>query len=119
MIFRNLDNNNDWTFGKGKNDYLIRNDAILLNIKTRLLSFLNDCFFDLNSGIDWLNRLGLKSQDVLLENDISQIIQKSDDVTGITSIETQFDSVKRTFLASYTIDTIFSKSYADQLEITI
>lgn len=44
MSIRNLDENHDWTFGAGRSNYLNYNAEIGLNIKTRLLSFLGDCF---------------------------------------------------------------------------
>lgn len=114
MIFRNLDANNDWTFGNGKNDYLIENNAIKLNIKTRTLSWLNDCFFALDEGIDWTNRLGSKNQEEILQLDLKKIILDSDDVVSITSSE--FSLINRKFTATFFIDTIFSKSYKIEIE---
>ena len=51
MKVRALDESGDWTFGKGENNYYSANDAIAQNIKTRLYSFLGDCFFDLSANI--------------------------------------------------------------------
>ena len=64
MITRALINNpdpkldNDWTFGKGRQSYLRHEAAIKQSIRTRLMSFLGDCFFDINAGIDWWRFLG-------------------------------------------------------------
>jgi len=66
MIFRNIDENGDWDFGKGIQDFTSGNKAIGLNIKTRIQSWVGDCFFDMNAGIDWLNRLGSKNQRIAL-----------------------------------------------------
>ena len=118
MIFRNLDVNGDWTFGKGKNDYLTKNNAIALNIKTRLLSWVNDCFFDMTAGIDWNNRLQ-KSQNQFLEPDITELILKTDDVTGITSVQSQYNSETRTFNIQYTINTVYTQNYKDKIEVSI
>lgn len=109
MIIRNLDSNGDWLFGAGKAYYLSGNPAIGLNIKTRILSWLGDCFFDTTAGIDWANRLGSKNQRSLLELDLKRIILQSYGVTGIVSFETMLTG--RSFSASYTINTIFSKGY--------
>ena len=97
MIFRNLDENNDWTFGKGKSDYLTKNDAIGLDIKTRILSWINDCFFDLTAGIDWFSRMGSKNQTNLLELDIRNILTQTDGVTGITNFDVNFNFSNREF----------------------
>jgi len=113
MIFRALDSNGDWTFGHGKNNFLSGNAAIGLNIKTRLLSWVGDCFFSMNSGVDWVNRLGSKNQRTLLEGDIKRIIIASYGVTGITSFATVLNV--RAFTANYSVNTIFSKAYTDSL----
>lgn len=62
MIVRGLDGNGDWLYGKGIEDYRFANDAIAQSIQTRLLMFLNDCFFALDQGLDWFNLLGSKDQ---------------------------------------------------------
>lgn len=109
MIFRNLDANGDWTFGNGLSNYATGDLAIGLNIKTRLLSWVGDCFFALNAGIDWANRMGRKNQQGLLRSDLKRIILQSFGVTGLTSFSTVL--VVRAFRANYSVDTIFSKSY--------
>ena len=51
MIFRSLDELGDWNFGKGVQDFVSGNDAIALNIKTRIQSWVGDCFFDMGSHV--------------------------------------------------------------------
>ena len=113
MIFRNLDASGDWTFGQGKSNYIAGNPAIGLNIKTRLLCWLTDCFFDQNAGVDWKNRLGSKNQRKLLEADLRRIILQSYGVTGILSFQTNLTD--RAFSATYSVQTIFSESYTDTI----
>lgn len=115
MIFRLLDKNGDWSFGKGNEDYARRDQAIMLNIKTRLYSWLNDCFFDMKAGVDWANRLGSKNQRVLLEDDLRRIILSSEGVAGIIKINTELNG--RNFVGNYNITTVFSKSYQDSLKV--
>jgi hypothetical protein len=113
MIFRDLDSNGDWKFGQGLNNYIHDDAAIGLNIKTRLLSWVGDCFFDMNAGVDWANRLGSKNQRALLEADLRRIILQSFGVTGIISFDTEVNV--RAFTARYNIQTIFSASYIDSI----
>lgn len=113
MIFRALDENHDWRWGKGKADFLTTNEAIGMNIKTRLLSWVGDCFFDQNAGIDWWNRLGSKNQRILLELDLKRIILQSDGVIGI--VEFQTNLVGRRFSASYTVNTRFTGQIDDNI----
>lgn len=117
MIFRTLTAGGDWTFGKGKNNYASRGEAIGLNIRTRIYSWVNDCFFDLKAGIDWTNRLGSKNQKALLEADLRRIILLSYGVTGIVSMDTELNG--RDFRAQFTINTIYSKNYKDSINIGV
>ena len=111
MAFRTLDSAGDMTFGSGLNNYSHNNDEISLDIRTNINSWLGDCFFATNKGIDWWNRLGSKTQEKLLEQDISNIILNTKGVTGIISISINVND--RTFKAEYTISTIFSQSFSD------
>lgn len=113
MIIRNLDENHDFTFGSGTANYIAGNAAIGLNIETRILSWLNDCFFDMNAGIDWANRLGSKNQKNLLEQDLRRIVLQSFGVTGIVTFYTTLTG--RSFTASYTISTIYSAEYQNTI----
>lgn len=117
MLFRNLDANGDWTFGAGLSNLAIQNEAIALNIRTRILSWVGDCFFDVKAGIDWVNRLGSKNQAVLLDLDLRRIILTTEGVTGLVS----FDIVTkdRAFTANYTVNTIYGKEYTDTLKLEI
>lgn len=115
MIFRNLDNSNDWTFGLGVNNYVSLNTAIGLDIKTRLMSWLGDCFFDQNAGVDWWNRLGSKGQFDLLVSDLKRIISQTQNVTGLLSFSAELNG--RDFSASYTVQTIYSKSFTDSISL--
>lgn len=106
MIFRSLDELGDWNFGKGRQDFTSENDAIGLNIKTRIQSWVGDCFFDMNAGIDWLNRLGSKNQRALLELDLKRIILQSAGVVKLLDFSTDLSG--RSFSASYSVQTIYS-----------
>lgn len=114
MIFRNLDTNGDWNFGKGKNDYASSQAAIMLNIKTRLLSWVGDCFFDQTAGVDWYNRLGSKNQQTLLEADLRRVISQSDGVTALKNFDIIMEG--RTFKATYTVETVYSASFTDSIQ---
>ncbi len=96
----------DWLFGKGQNDYLTANAAIVQNIDTRLNSFLGDCFFDLGAGIDWFNLLGGKDR-ITLNLSISAVILNTQDVTGILQLSSNL-SASRIFTVQYRVQTTYS-----------
>lgn len=116
MIIRNIDSSSDWLFGQGSGNYLSGNPAIGLNIRTRLLSWVGDCFFDAGAGVDWTNRLSLKNQKRILDAELRRIILQSYGVTGIVSFYSTLDTATRTYNASYELTTIFSQSYVDSLQ---
>ena len=102
--------------GKGKQDFLRDNDAIAENIQTRLLSFLNDCPFDLQAGIDWFTLLGQKStqQEIILN--CKGTILKSFGVVRVNSIKAMVESA-RSLRVEYNIDTIYTKQFSRAEEI--
>lgn len=115
--FRQLDSNNDWTFGKGQNNFATGDSAIALNIKTRLQSWLRDCYFDQFAGIDWLNRLGNRGQQQLLERDVRVNIIQTQDVTGLEELSVSL--VERSLQISYTVRTVNSQSFRNSVLLTV
>lgn len=113
MIFRELDENGDWTFGKGKNNYLRGKKALMLNLKTRLLSFLGDCFFDLSAGIDWFNLLGAKDQ-LALKLAISATILNTPEITGIISLNLSVNPRTRAASITYSVSSAYG-AFSDSL----
>ena len=99
---------NDWTFGSGQNNYLSNNDAVAQIIKTRLLSFLGDCFFDITAGIDWFNFLGGKNA-IALNLAISSVILNTTNVTSILQLSVNLTS-NRLFSVSYRVQTTYSQT---------
>lgn len=116
MKVRAIDENHDWTFGLGLQDYKIDEKAVSQNVKTRLLSFYGDCFFDQTAGIDWFRLLGYGTQELLLMA-IKQTILATENVVGINSVDLETDRRDRTFSVTYDIRTIYSQSYRDSVAI--
>ena len=114
MIIRAIDELGDWIFGRGKNSYKKGQDAIMQDIKTKILEWKGDCFFDQNAGVDWYNRME-KGQAGDLAEEIRTLIVKCYGVISLDSFE--FTTIDRVFKATYSITTIFSQSA--QGEITL
>lgn len=114
MIIRKIDGENDWTFGKGLSNYATDELAVEENIKTRILSWVGDCFFALNEGIDWKSRLDV-GQKVALEQEIRAMILNSYGTIGINSVDVNFSGTTRLFTVTYDIITFFSQSFQREL----
>lgn len=107
MSVRALDVNGDWIYGIGRSAFITRNAEVAQSIKTRLLCFLGDCFFDQGAGIDWLNELGSKDQ-IGLNLAISAVILNTQYVTGVRQLSVDLNHVTRIFTLRYTVQTTYS-----------
>ena len=112
-MFRALDVNSDWSFGNGIGSYVTEEQEIALNAKTRIMSFLGDCFFATDEGIDWWNLLDYRYQD-RLENAVQDVIKNTPGVTAINSVDVLVGA-NRQIRLQYDIQTIYSQSYIDEV----
>lgn len=97
----------EWDFGHGFSSYKNEVNEIAQDIETALYEFKYNCFFDLESGIDWVTRLGKKGQKDLLDTDIQNIIINRYGVLGIDNFESIL--LERTYSCSCTVYHIFSE----------
>jgi len=116
MIIRSVDNDHDWNFGKGLQSYFKDEKAIAMNIETRLLSFVNDCFFDQEAGVDWIRLLGAKStrEEIILS--CRAVILQSFGVVRINELDASALSIRNLTL-TYNIDTIYSSQFENTVEV--
>lgn len=115
MKHRALDVNGDFTFGKGLANYAVDEAAIELNVRTRILSWVNNCFFAMQDGIDWSRRLDV-GQDQNLINDIRTLILQSQGIVGINSLTYNLNRKTRALTITYNVVTIYSQAF--QAEVT-
>lgn len=106
MIIRNSTPSGDFVFGKGLSDYLKNQNAILHNVKTRLLQWKGDCFYAIAEGVDYNNLLDVGTKN-LLDSDVKRIILQSEGVIKINSFESVLDNSVRAYSGQATITTIF------------
>lgn len=118
MIIRTVDGENDWNFGKGIASYASAEQAINENVKHRLLSWVGDCFFALNDGVDWKSRLDIGQQSAL-EQELRSVIMNSEGVMAVNSVAVVFTGSSRLFTITFNIDTIYSQNFEDTLSQAI
>ena len=116
MRVRALDTLGDWLWGNGKGNYKTANSAVAQNIRTRLNSFVGDCFFDLEAGLDWYGLLGYKNQ-VALRLAVSAVILNTTEVTGLKQIDIKYYPDTRNITISYRAQTTYS-TLTDTYEYT-
>jgi hypothetical protein len=104
MKFRRLDKNSD------------ADEAILLNCKTRLMSFRNDWFLDQNQNIDWFTILGQKNNEETIINEVERVCLNSEGIVNVVSIDI-VKSTNRSASIEIVVNTIFSEALKLGVEI--
>lgn len=105
MRVRAIDADGDWLFGDGFSNYRNNLDAIIQNLSTRLKSILGDCFFSIQSGLDWFNILGQKDRS-RIQLIVSSTILNTTGVTAITDFSMMEDRERNLYMR-YSINTIY------------
>lgn len=119
MATRRIDKNGDWTFGQGRANYTVRSEEIRQNVITRLKSFQNDWFLDVQAEIDWLSILGNKNNRSVILREVERVTLAT---VGVKSIEA-LDIIrvdqnrKATIQLSYT--DIYERSFLETVGVTI
>ena len=104
MIVRKLDENGDFTFGRGRSDFLKDSpEAVAQCVKTRLALWQGQWFNDLDEGTPWIQSVLGKKQAIELV--VRSRILETDGVTEILSFVTVLDSDSRAVTATATIRT--------------
>lgn len=109
MIYRRLDNNGDYSFGRGKQDFIAASDAVAQAIKTRLLLLTAEWWEDQSDGTPLFQSiLGAYGTEDSLDS-VDLIIQErilgTDNVAEITEYTSNYEN--RVFSVSCTVNTIF------------
>lgn len=97
----------EWDFGHGYSSYRNEVNGIAQDIETALYEFKYDCFFNLESGIDWVTRLGKKKQKQLLDTDLQNRILGRYGVLGIDKWESIL--IDRIYTCSCVVYHIYSE----------
>lgn len=108
MKTRAVDKSWDWKFGKSNQDYADNALGVAFTVKMKILSWYKDCFFDMESGVDWKNILGSKTSKEQADIAIREIIQTEPEIVELT----YFDSsvVDRTYTATIRFKTIYNET---------
>lgn len=118
MIVRELDKNHDWTFGRGKSNYLSKSDAIAQSVKTKLLSLKNDWFLNLKDGIGWFDYLEKNSNTQALEMECKSRILSVKGVVEITFFDIQLNSETRQLLIQVEYNDKYNQSKGVNFNVT-
>lgn len=117
MKLSRTDSDDDWTFGRGLANYISKAEAVRQNVATRIRSFKNDWFLDVDAHIDWINLLGRKGTDDQIVSEIERVTLSTEGVMRIDSIEIITDIVARSATIRYKIVTIYDTEFEDEIGV--
>jgi len=117
MRVSGLTSTGDWAFGRGKANYKAGSAAVRQNIVTRLRSFKNDYFADVDHGGDWLTIFGLNGNKEIVLREVERIVLQTTGVRSINKIEvSEPDSNRRvTIILGYT--DLFNETYLEKVAL--
>ena len=120
MTFRSLDSDRDWTWGNGRQNYLVLEDAINENVRTALWVFRGEIFWNTVFGVNWWNLIGrtnaaTTSAEIILQ--CRTMIVQCYGVAKINKVLPIINSRTRSLSVTYNISTIFSRSVTGAVQL--
>lgn len=115
MRTRRLDANGDWTFGRGRSSYATKSECVRQKVETRLRSFKQDWFLNLDHGINWFGNMARRGTRVKLEAEIRSCILQTEGVKTLTAFASQYQPKNR----KLTITATFTDIYGNSSEVTV
>ena len=109
MKVRRLDSNWDMTFGQGLGNYLSDSDAVGQVILTRLKLLLGEWWEDTTQGLPlWESMLGaVGTKKEMIDRIIQSNILGTIGVTGISFLNTSFDSTTGNYIFYCEVNTVY------------
>ncbi|XZT25683.1 hypothetical protein ACT40K_08585 [Acinetobacter baumannii] len=111
MRYRKLDENGDYSFGQGQNNFHINTpEGVAQAVMTRLKFWVGEWFADTSDGTGWTTDVLGKYTDHLFELMIRQRILGTQSVLRIDSFNSQFNGETRTLSIQSSITTIYGSA---------
>jgi hypothetical protein len=114
MIYRRLDNNGDYSFGRGRQDFLAGSDAVGQAIKTRLLLLFAEWWEDQADGTPLFQSIlgapgtpeNLNAADLIVQDRIINTENVVEIIEFISSYENRMYTIKCTIGTSFGTTTL-------------
>jgi hypothetical protein len=82
-----IDSDNDWTFGKGRANYITESEMVRQNVLTRIKSFTDDWFLDTDAHIDWFTINGNRGNEKQILDEVRRVTLSTLGVSIIQNLE--------------------------------
>lgn len=111
MRYRKQDEQGDYSFGSGLNNFHIDSAAAVAQaIETRLKLWIGEWFADTSDGTGWSQAILGKQSKNLYELTLRQRVLETFGVTSIESFQSSLDSDTRRLTVSMTVNTIYGQT---------
>lgn len=111
MRYRKQDEQGDYSFGSGLNNFHIDSaEAVAQAIETRLKLWIGEWFADTSDGTGWSQTILGKQSKNLYELTLRQRVLETFGVTSIESFQSSLDSDTRRLTVSMTVNTIYGQT---------
>ncbi|UYJ76116.1 hypothetical protein N4227_17345 [Yersinia enterocolitica] len=109
MIVSALDKNSDWSFGRGRQNYITGGGAIAQKVKCRIRSFKNDNPLNMVDNIDWVYLLSEKNTEQETLREIERVTLATDGVMRIVELSMVVNKKTRHQSIELRIETVFDE----------
>jgi len=107
----------DWIFGRNKASYKTKSKAISQNVVTRLRSFKNDWFLDVEAGIDWVDILSSKGNTGEIKIAVEKSVLQTVGVKSISKLEIEEDRKNRAISIIINYNDVFDVEMYEEIKI--
>lgn len=116
MKVSGIDDLGDWRFGKGRAVYKRASDAIAQNVSTRVQSFTNDWFLDVNAGINWFELLGNRGTERRILRAVERTVLQTEGVQSLNKLEIIGRDSNRGVTIEITYTDVYGQTISDTVE---
>ncbi len=111
MKYRRLDENGDYTFGKGLGDFIDGSNAVAQAIQTKLKLYEDEWWEDLDDGLPMFQKiLGHRTPKAEVANIIKKRILEVPNILEINTVDFSYNGQSRSYSFSCNVITIFGQA---------
>lgn len=111
MRYRKQDENGDYTFGNGLNNFHIDNvDAVAQAIDTRLKLWVGEWFADVSDGTGWSQAILGKHSQNLYELTLRQRVLDTQGVISIQEFQSVLEPNTRSLVVTMVVETVYGQT---------
>lgn len=117
MRVSGLNSEGDWRFGKGRAAYKRNSEAIAQNVMTRLRSFTDDWFLNVDHGVNWIELFGDRNNERRILRAIERTVLTTEGVRAIEKLAITSRGKDRRITVNLSYVDLFDTRFTESLEL--